>query len=309
MARTKHGPVVSSVNGAAIDPDEEAARQQSTDERARLFIALAAILREQPDKVPLTVKKIQAGSPAGDVLVQALSSASSPAAQSALVGLVSSKTLDPRLRDRVVLALSRTPKPDARSVDALKTMLKADPFSEQALLGLGSYSRRLRDAGEAVRAEDIGRLLVATLAQSRGPSDRVTVLRAITNSGYSPAKDVVIGYTAAPEEEIRVAAVRALQSMKDGSVDQVIADRMLTDSSSEVQISALNAAKVRDPSDVLAHAAAGAATSAADPHVRYRAVELIDFWAHSRPDLRATLEDVSVRDPEGRIRDRAKAAL
>ena len=248
-------------------------------------------------------------SPAADTLIEALGSASTPAAQDSLVRLQASNTTDAALRRRIITALSRTPRPDQSSIHMFEKTLKTDPFSEPALLGLGTYARRLRDGGDSESADSIGGLLVDRLGAATNLRDRLTVLRAITNSGYSPALDRVRPYLTDSENQTRVDAVRALQSMRDPRVDDLIADRLLSDSASEVRISALSAAKVREPTDTLATAVESAASKAADPHVRYRAVEILAQWITRRPDVRPALERVANDDVEPRIRERAQSAL
>ena len=74
-------------------------------------------------------------------------------------------------------------------------------------------------------------------------------------------------------------------------------------------MAALDVVRVRQPSDVLVHALAEAATAALNPQVRYHAVGLIVAWLGRRPDLRSALQQVATKDTEPRIRDRAQAAL
>ena len=309
IARAQEGEQPSGVSGVAMDADERAAREQVTAETSRLFTALAAIFRERSDTIPRAVHAIKSKSPASGFLIEALSSSSSPAAQSALVDLINAKTDDPLLHNRAAFALSRTPRPDPRSVNALRGMLAADPFSEQALLGLGTYSRRLRDAGDGEQAAAIGSLLIERLAAAKSTSSLLTVLRAITNSGFVPALDKVIPFMGDSREEVRVAAVRAPQSMLDGRVDPILADKLNSDASTDVKSSALSAARVRGPSDVLVAAVETQAEQAQDPHVRYRAVELLVAWTSKRSDIRPTLRATADCDSEGRIRELARTAL
>jgi HEAT repeat protein len=119
----------------------------------------------------------------------------------------------------------------------------------------------------------------------------------------------VVPYLGDDHDVVRSAAVRALQSMRDPQVDGILATRLREDGSSDVRISALDAAQVRDPSSVLAEAVASAGTEAADAHVRFRAVELMIRWLPQRPALRSTLESVAKNDAELRVRSRAQAAL
>jgi hypothetical protein len=309
IAKEQEGQQPSGVSGTAMDDDERAGREHVTAETQRLFTALAAIFREKPETIPRAVHAIKSKSPASGFLTEALSSSSSPAAQSALVDLMNAKTDDPLLHNRAAFALSRTPRPDPQSVNALRGMLAADPFSEQALLGLGTYGRRFRDAGDGEQAAAIGNLLIDRLAAAKSTSSRLTVLRAITNSGFLPALDKVIPFMSDSREEIRVAAVRAPQSMLDARVDPILADKLKSDASTDVKTSALSAAKVRGPSDVLVAAVEAEAIQAQDPHVRYRAVQLLVAWTPKRSDIRTTLQAASDGDSEGRIRELARTAL
>jgi hypothetical protein len=310
IAKARRGSMTSSVNGASLDADEKTQREQVTEEESKLFIALGAIFREQPETIPRALAKIRAKSPAADTLVEALSAASSPAAQSALIDLAASKALDPLQRNRIFFALSRTPRPDAEAIAALEASLQSDPFNEVALLGLGTFSRRLRDAGDVDKSVTIGDLLVEKLKAAQKTTDRLTALRAVTNAGYAAAlPDVIAHLDDGASDEIRVAAVRAVQSMSDPRVDQILVERMQSDRSSDVRMSALAAAKVRPPNDVLALGVEKTALATPDPHVRYRATELLARWLPARPSLRSTLERLAQTDPEARIRDRAQSAL
>jgi HEAT repeats len=297
------------VNGAAIDADERARQEKLTSDKSRAFIALSAIFRAHPETIARAVAMIRAKSPASDVLEEALSAASSPPAQDALAKLASSRSTDPEQRSRELMSLSRAPRPDAKAVETLKAALAADPFNEIALLGLGTYSRRLRDAGSVDQANDLGALIVDRLAEAPTTTARLAALRAITNSGYAPALPAVKARLDDPNETIRATAVRALQSMNDPRVDGILSERLRSDPSSDVRVSALAAAKVREPTDALAQAVESAAESATDAHVRYRAVELLAAWVSRRPDVRPTLARIATNDAEIRIRDRAQSAL
>jgi hypothetical protein len=297
----------SAKSNAAVDPAGQAALSQES----KLFIALAAILRTQPGKIPLVIQKIRAKAPGYRTLIDVLASASSPEAQRALVKLMNAKTTDDEVRSEVIASLTRTPNPDPVSIAAFRALLAADPSSTRALYGLGTYSRRLRDAGKANEARELGELLLAQLALAPSAGAVADVLRAIANSGYAGALPKVTQHLTSPDEEIRVAAVRALQAMQNPKIDQLIATRLETDSSRLVRLSAVEAAKLRHPSDALARALAASATSPeADAHVRYAAVQLMISWMQQgRAELRSTLEKVSHDDQEQRIRDLASAAM
>jgi HEAT repeat protein len=151
--------------------------------------------------------------------------------------------------------------------------------------------------------------LAGQLGRAKIQMDVVTALRGIANSGFVGALPKVTPFLNDDRESVRVAAVRALQSMRDPRVDDILATRMRTDGSNDVRVSAIVAAQVRDPSQELAQGLVGASTESTDPTVRYRAVELMTRWLSKRPDLKPTLESIAKTDQEARVRDLANAAL
>jgi hypothetical protein len=288
---------------------ERAEQETQVKEDSRLFLALSALLRQKPETVGKVTKAIRAKSAASFALCDALASSSTPEAQKALVGLIDEKGLDPKLRGRVINALTRTPIPTDGSIAALKALIKEDAFNRRAIYGLGSFSRRLRDGGKTKQAKEIGEFLLARLALAKVPMHQVTVLRGIANSGHTAALPKLTPYVSSDQAKVRVAAVRALQAMSDPQVDGILATRMKSDASNDVRVSAIVAAQQREPSAELTNGLASAATDASDATVRFRAVELITRWLPKRPELRSTLERVARQDQEARVRDRAKAAL
>jgi hypothetical protein len=293
------------VNGNALAPADPAKAERSTQEDQQLFEALSALYRQQPQTIAQATAKIRAKSPAADVLIDGLGVAGTPAAQSALVELMGAKTIDADLRNRAGTTLARTANPDEGSIDALKALLVSDPYKAKALFGLGTYSRRLRDAGKSAQAESLGEFLVARLKMADSELALITVLRAITNSGYAGALPALAPYMKDERELVRVAAVRALQSMRDPKVDEILASNLTSDPLSSVRLSAIDAAKVRDASDALVRALTDAALNDSDAHVRYQAVELMTQWTAQRPELHAALEQIARADQEPRIRQRA----
>jgi hypothetical protein len=298
----------SPVNGTSSNPDERGRQETEVAETSRLFVGLAALFREQPKTVGLAVAKIRAKSPSSTLLMQAMSSSGSPTAQAALVDLLHGSN-DPTFKNVVIAALSRTPTPTDATVRTFEDLLKSDPFGEQGLLGLGTFSRRLRDAGQDAPASRIGDLLVGKLAAAKTDSTLLTALRALTNAGYDAALPKLAPFTSDRRDEIRAAAVRAMQSMRLAEVDGLLAQQMKSDIPAPVVRAALQAAKVRQPSDALTSAVEGVASSAPDPHVRYRAVEVLAEWLPRRPDVRGALDQVARADQEARVRELARSTL
>jgi hypothetical protein len=293
----------------SASPDRRAKAEQDLREEARLFNALTAWYVKDPRTTLKAVQRIREKSPAADTLLDALGSAATPAAHAALAKLLGRTETSRSLQGRIILSLARSPKPTKEATLALKAVLEHDPLNAGALYGLGTYSRLLRDQGALADARELGEFLIARLSLATAPMSLGTVLRAIANSGYAGALPYVERYLDDPNERARAVAVRALQSMHDARVDALIATRILDDST-KVRLAALEAAKLREPSVELAQALARVSTQPdTDPHVRYRAVELMVDWLPKRTDLRDTLELIAKNDGEPRVRQIAQAAL
>lgn len=296
-----------------IDPTAPSAQVSKTEQEvqgeAHLFHAMAAIFRNEKGATAKAVARVQAGSPAVDTFVDALGDASTPEAHRALAKILSTATVDGDVVSRVILSLARTPRPTVEASDALKAVLKQRPFAAGALYGLGTHARLYRDQGKPKEAAELGEFLAARFKRDNGPMTNTILLRAIANSGYIGALPRVLPFLKDKDEEIRGTAVRALQSMRGQRVDDMIAARLKDDDSAEVRMAAIEAAKVREPTEPVVAALIDAGTHGASPHVRYRAVELMGDWLKKRPELRATLDLVAKNDEEEKIRDKAKAAL
>ena len=290
-------------------PERQAERESDLREEARLFQALAASFRREPARTLDAVARVRSGSPLANRLVDALGSAGTAEAHRALGKVVEATNLDAEVRDRALFALARTRRPTDDAIFVLKRVLARAPHESGALYGLGTYSRWFRDQGDLARATALGDFLTAQLPLARGPLSLADVLRAVANSGYVGALPRVLPYLEDRREEVRAAAVRALQSMQTPSIDGLIAARLRSDPSADVRLAAIESAKLREANDVVAAALIEQSTHGDDRHVRFRAVELMSEWLAARPALRATLEQIAKNDAEPKIRERAQAAL
>jgi hypothetical protein len=302
-------PIVVSDQQPVPDAADESAKRETTAEEARLFGALAALFRKDPAAVTRAIAMVRAELPVASVLMDALGSASTPAAHRALAGLLASNAGNAEVRGRIIHSLARVRRPTAEATLALKAVLEKEPYQAGALYGLGTHARLLRDEGRGAEASALGELLAQRLARAPGRLALVTLLRAIANSGYDGALARVRPYLDDERDAVRSAAVRALQSMRDPTVDRLIAARLGSDASKDVRLSAIASARLREPNDVLADAVAAAGSNGAEPHVRYRAVETMARWLTRRPALRDTLERIARNDAEERVRERARQAL
>jgi len=301
--------LIESVRGQAFEPEHLKERQNKLQANARAFAALAALIRSDAKNVPPVVARIRAHSVARRALSDALSSSGTPEAQAALVSLLSDSKLEPSARRTAAFSLIRTEAATPASVSALESHTQpSDPLHTFALLGLGTISRRLREAGAIERADAIVLGLVQALTAASTAEDQINALRGIANSGASSAFDAVKPFLQAKEPRVEAAAVDAIRLMVRPEIDAVIAAE-LAQPNLAVQDAALAAISVREPSSVLADALGRAAKSATRSGLRIKAIRIIGRWLPQRPELRPNLELLAQSDSADQIRAAAKQAL
>jgi hypothetical protein len=283
-------------------------RREQARRLQHLIIALAATFRQQPQTIEHALAKIRAGAPNRDSLLDALAASGSDQSQLALIELLDSPHGDREQRHAAAFALSRTPKPGTAAIRALTAQLDDEFVGTQALYGLGTFCRLLRETGGVEASQQLGQLLMRRLAAADGEQAITRSLRAISNSGFAPALGLVKPLLDDAREAVRADALEAIRLMDSLEVDGLIATRLASDVSAKVQMAALSAIKARKPTAALAQALS-AATRATDTHVRYRSTELAAAWLERRPELRRRLERVSRHDGEEKIRNLAAAAL
>jgi HEAT repeat protein len=304
--------LVSGVDQLALADQSSGAGDDSGSQRlqedGRLLIGLAATFRQEPGTVAAALDHIRASAPGAQTLISALASSGTPAAQEALAELIRAPGEDPQARHSVVLALTRTPTPSAGSVALLETLLEDPTSGSQALYGLGTFSRRFRDAGDHEAAARIGELLLKRLARADSEFALSRTLRALSNAGYAPALPALRRLLDDAREQVRVDAVTALRLLTTAEADELIGTKLKLDPSKEVRRAAVAAAAVRAPTKVLSSALEQASKDR-DTHVRYRATALMVSWLSKQPSLRRTLGNIAARDPEPQVRAAAKLGL
>ena len=285
------------------------AAQQQVGDESKLFVALGAILKREPNAIEHAVRKIQTQSPISELLIDGLGSADTSDAQRALVRIAQTQTYDDKTRARALISLSRSERPTQESIKALQLLAASELLGTQALYGLGAYCRVATAAGDKQMATSLGEYLIRRLSESsRSEAKLIVALRAIGNSGYAPALPKVAGYLTDQREQLRADAVRALAAIDAPEVDRKLVERLSEDSSKHVKLAAIEGMLGRKPTDELVQSLIRA-TASEDSHVRYRAVEMMIRWIPKRSDLKQNIEIIAKNDVEPKIRELARAAL
>jgi HEAT repeat protein len=177
------------------------------------------------------------------------------------------------------------------------------------MYGLGTSVRHLREHGDEKLAGQVLDLILARLASAKGTIQLVTALRAVANSGHEAAFAAVKPFLTANDDEVRAAAVEALQVMKLPEANTVLSDSIVHDRAVGVRLAGLRAAYVHEISPGLTQAVVTAAHADVEPHVRLSALQLLIAWLPSQPNLRAEVQRVGLEDKEQDIRHTASEAL
>ena len=158
------------------------------------------------------------------------------------------------------------------------------------------------------KAAEVGEFLIRKLWKAHGATNKITVLRAIENSGYAPAIGAVQRCFDDPDPFVRTAAIRALRPMKDPLLDDVIASRIRSVASAEEKLLLLEVAEGNGPSDTLVGALVDV-SGTPDVKVRRQAVGLLAKWAPGLPHLQQVLKKIAEADSDAQVRASARARL
>ncbi len=297
-----------SENGSELPEAERQLRQARVARRSEAFGSLAALLKLDDKNVLLAEAAVRRGSKAAPRVENALAAADTPRCQQALVSLAddASRADDARLSSAT--SLIRIQAATAPTLAALARWIQDPLLASHAIHGLGSLSRRLRDAGDAERAELTAQPLLAELKSVKTDSARIQALRGIANSGYAGALDAVQSAVASQNRDVRGAALEALRHMRSDKVDAILAVGLEADPDAEVRLAALNAIKLRECSKTLVTALVSA-TADQEGRVRQRAATLLGRCRASAPEAQAALTRLASGDPATSVREAATSAL
>lgn len=297
-----------SKNGVAISPEEKKIREARLQARSKVFSALVGWFRRDPRTVAQAVKAVRRRSPAASFLMDALSSSGTPLCQQTLVTLMNDARLGEVVRKEAATSLLRTKTPTIETVAALQARLDDPLLSTHAIYGLGSMSRRRREAGDAAGATALAEVLLARLATETRMVERIDLLRGLANSAHPGVLPALEKAMADPDDRIQRTAIEALAPIQRPEVDPLIA-RYLEHESGPVRVAALEAARGRSPSDLLAAAVDRVAREAPDRPSRLQALRILDRWLNQRPELQGTIDRLAKDEPDEMIRRVAQASV
>jgi HEAT repeat protein len=284
-----------------------AASESNRTERARAFVALSALFRQDPAAAELALRAIRRGTEA-DYLVEALGNASSPEAQAALHQLIEDRSTSPELRSRAVATLGNSSPATEDTVTLLASLSKQPDVGPTAKLALGATVYNLQGSNPAL-AERGTKELLGMLERDAGRGSVHNDLRALGNAGSTLALPAVSQALASSDPQVRLSAVYGLRRMPGAEVDALLSDASLSDESSVVRRAALSSMRGRPASETLMSALVQSVKLETNYDARLQAINALADWARTQPPAAAALAWAAQNDEDERLRAIAQLAM
>jgi hypothetical protein len=290
--------------------DEQKRMAAAATERNRYFTALAALYRSKPELVEQTLAKIRAKSTASQWLVNGLGASGSPVAQEALAEVIRDASLEKTLRKSAVVSLLQANQPTISSARVAESLLDDPEWTKVATYGVGTYARRMREAGELQESQRLVAVLLKRLSGAQTEAQIVDLLSGLSNAADNSVLARVRPYLTRDVEDIREAAVLSLRLMDTPEADDLLAERVVKDTAPKVRTAAAKAAGKREaPRQSLLKGVSDAASQDQDARVRIAALRTLGAWMPKHPELRSAVQAVADRDTDPNVSVVAKAVL
>lgn len=237
-----------------------------------------------------------------------LAALDTPEGSATIASLLDDGGLSQGARIELLTALLFAARVDARVIESVHALgrNKLEALAAVAVNTEGSLLKQARDSGDPAAPPLIERYFAAWSSQQH---ERVQAayLQGFAYLGSEQMLAVLQQAALSPVEALRVAALSALECVKDERADTWVLDRLSKDSSAVVRERAVRACSYR-ASLPCGKAVARALVSDRDRRVRLRALEV--FAQAGNPAVTFTLlERVSRRDADAGVRRAAREAL
>ncbi|HEY3495227.1 MAG TPA: HEAT repeat domain-containing protein [Polyangiaceae bacterium] len=232
-----------------------------SEERWSLLERLTALFDIDPDAVALAKRRLTAGIDPEDAkgLLGALSSATSPEAQTVLTDVAKDPSMQAATRNTALLHLTIGENPTASTVTELAKLAESSTEGEirdRALFALGGAAGGALDKPETA---EVASQAVATLEHGveQAPDDksRQLYMNALGNAGAPSSLELLKRQLSDPNPATRSSALQAMRFIPGEEVDRILAQFMLRDPEPLVRNAAVIAAGYRDLALPVAQAA------------------------------------------------------
>jgi len=274
----------------------------------RDYEALVGLFRTEPTNIDRAVRLIRQEDPLKDLLVRALGTASSQGTLRALEELALNEKVKWPLRERAAFSLIRAERPTPEALEGLLRIERIERLRETAILGLGTFVRRYREASEVKAAEKGAAQLRSWLASAVSVQDQTRVLLAIANAGSPELYPDVVAYQDVKDPKVRDAAVQAIRLMPLPVVEPRLVE-LLQKSGGADLISVLRAlAKRTEVERSTALLVQDYLKGGWAPDVRREAAVALLTWRNHYPEVMSRLRELASEDEDPRVREVAREA-
>jgi len=247
-----------------------------------------------------------------DMLLGALSDATTPAAQAALAKLAEDPNADRRLRDAATAHLGLEEKPTAATFESLKRMALAEEPDARATatLALGGAARHAGTDDETSQAaQGVVRELARSADSASTPDERRLYLGALGNAGSADGLDAIRKGLTDASASIRAASVQALRFVSTDEAEQLVIKAWLEDSDASVRAAAALAAGYRPWTTAIEDACGRSLRVEPDGRVRMNVVQVLVAKLQQAPGPATLLAWAAANDASPDIRNAANRAL
>lgn len=280
---------------------DEKRSEGDVGQQATAFRALVAMLRMEPATRTAVLDAIKKDSSATPVLLDALGSSSIPFSLTVLSQFALSKGTPIERRARAASALLRAQFPNQEALDAVTELAKEPELREHGLFGLGTFTRRFREAGQRALTEEAAKRLERELLVDIQRGKPTTALLAVANSGDVRFFETVQAQLKAPQREVRDAAIQAVRLMDDARVEPLLVEVLKRNDAGDIR-AALHALRPRETKQATTvNAVSQLALEHTEALVRREAVLVLKKWRSDHPEVDATLNKVRATDQDQRV--------
>lgn len=282
------------------DPDPALAAESGP-----IFNALVGIFRQQPETVDAAIKLVRSRSPISNSLLDALAAASTPNTLGNLAAVALDASLPDPLRLRAAGSFIRAREPGQSAIELAFKMVEQPLLRENALFGIGSFTRQLRERNQIALAELGTKALEQQLKGAKTASERATVLLAISNSASAALFDAAVSYQQDKDTSVRQAAIQAIRLMPQPEVEVRLREALSRKDQGDV-LAALHSLG-RRPQASRESVDRVEAIAKGDPsaEIRREAVQVLVLWSQIWPNLVPVLAEIREKDTDKRVREAA----
>lgn len=288
-------------------PSEKSGSKASFSARQAAFNGFVGLFRTDEENIKKAQVLIDARDPRSSTLLRALASASTESSLKVLSGISLNKARPAAERASAAATFLRAEVPPPSAVKTLEKFVDDPLLKETGLLGLGTFGRLWRKAGQTEAAEKAALRLAAELKRAKSPEEQERCLFAIANSGDARFFERAVELQSSSDPKVREAAIQAIRLMKEDRVEGTLTALLQGTQKPAEQVSILAAlAQRKRVSEATVKLVESSTDAKLDAEVRRQAVLTLGAWRAKWPRVLDVLKRLATSDTDARVREAAQ---